>query len=294
MSQKSVILFFNNLRGLEVLNYLLKKKDIKILKIILAEKYLNKEILKKIKNKIKKINIHILNKNKLNSKNKIFNIKTDLFILCGFPYILKKELFNIPKFGTLNLHAGPLPNYRGGSPLNWQIINGERKIGLSIIKINTKIDGGSLINQKFFKLKKNQDIKDVHKIANKIFPEMLYRSIRKITCFKKPFIKKNNYLSKYYKQRTYKDGQIFWRKFDNKRIYNLVRAITTPYPGAFTYNSERKKIIILKVSISKKKLSQLKLGQVLKNNNHIFIKTRNGTIQVNRKIGKFRNLEILK
>tara|TARA_B100000963_G_C22634875_1_gene677060 strand:+ start:3699 stop:4583 length:885 start_codon:yes stop_codon:yes gene_type:complete len=294
LSQKSVILFFNNLRGLEVLNYLLKKKDIKILKIILAEKYLNKEILKKIKNKIKKINIHILNKNKLNSKNKIFNIKTDLFILCGFPYILKKELFNIPKFGTLNLHAGPLPNYRGGSPLNWQIINGERKIGLSIIKINTKIDGGSLINQKFFKLKKNQDIKDVHKIANKIFPEMLYRSIRKITCFKKPFIKKNNYLSKYYKQRTYKDGQIFWRKFDNKRIYNLVRAITTPYPGAFTYNSERKKIIILKVSISKKKLSQLKLGQVLKNNNHIFIKTRNGTIQVNRKIGKFRNLEILK
>ena len=83
---------------------------------------------------------------------------------------------------------------------------------------------------------------------------MLYRSIRKIICFKNPFIKKNNYLSKYYKQRTYKDGQIFWRKFDNKRIYNLVRAITTPYPGAFTYNSERKKIIILKVSISKKKI----------------------------------------
>ena len=73
-----------------------------------------------------------------------------------------------------------------------------------------------------------------------------------------------------------------------------MRAITTPYPGAFTYNSERKKIIILKVSISKKKFSKLKPGQVLKNNNQIFIKTRNGTIQVNRKIGKFRNLEILK
>ena len=260
------------------------------MKIILAKKYLNKEVLKKIK--IKKIRLYILNKKKLNSKNKIFKIKTDLFILCGFPYILKKDLFNIPKFGTLNLHAGPLPNYRGGSPLNWQIINGERKIGLSIIKINKKIDGGSLINQKFFKLKKNQDIKDVHKIANKIFPEMLYRSIRKITCFKNPFIK-NNYLSKYYKQRTYKDGQIFWRKFDNKRIYNLVRAITTPYPGAFTYNSERKNNYFKGLDF-KKKFSKLKPGQVLKNNNQIFIKTRNGTIQVNRKIGKFKNLEILK
>ena len=66
--------------------------------------------MKKIK--IKKIRLYILNKKKLNSKNKIFKIKTDLFILCGFPYILKKDLFNIPKFGTLNLHAGPLPNYR--------------------------------------------------------------------------------------------------------------------------------------------------------------------------------------
>ena len=73
-----------------------------------------------------------------------------------------------------------------------------------------------------------------------------------------------------------------------------MRAINNLYPGAFTYNSERKKIIILKVSISKKKFSKLKPGQVLKNNNQIFIKTRNGTIQVNRKIGKFKNLEILK
>ena len=55
-----------------------------------------------------------------------------------FSYILKKKLFNIPKLEPLNLHAGPLPHYKGGSPLNWQIINGERKIGLSIIKINQK------------------------------------------------------------------------------------------------------------------------------------------------------------
>ena len=87
MNQKSVILFFNNLRGLEVFKYLLKKKEIKILKIILAKKYLNKEVLKKIK--IKKIRLYILNKKKLNSKNKIFKIKTDLFILCAFLHFEK-------------------------------------------------------------------------------------------------------------------------------------------------------------------------------------------------------------
>ena len=68
--------------------------------------------------------------------------------MCGFPYILKKKLFNIPKLGTLK--KGALPHYKGGSPLNWQIINGERKIGLSIIKINQKIDDGPTHSTKVF------------------------------------------------------------------------------------------------------------------------------------------------
>ena len=63
-----------------------------------------------------------------NSKN------TDLNIFCGFPYIIKNNNFDLTKYGSLNLHAGKLPNYRGGSPLNWQIINGEKKFNL-IIKI---------------------------------------------------------------------------------------------------------------------------------------------------------------
>ena len=161
--------------------------------------------------------------------------------MCGFPYILKK-LFNIPKLGTLNLHAGPLPHYKGGSPLNWQIINGERKIGLSIIKINQKIDDGPLIVQKFFKLGENQDIKDVHQTANKIFPIILYRAIVKIINQKNPFINKNKKTQRYFKQRGEKDGHIKWLKNDENAIYNLVRAITKPYPGAFSYKKNGKKL----------------------------------------------------
>ena len=66
--------------------------------------------------------------------------------------ILSEETFKIPKFGTINLHASPLPYYRGGSPLNWMIINGEKKIGISIIQVDTGIDTGPILAQKFFKL----------------------------------------------------------------------------------------------------------------------------------------------
>ena len=230
----------------------------------------------------------------MHRNSKLFQDNIDLFLLCGFPYIIKKNLYNLPKFGTLNLHAGPLPHYKGGSPLNWQILNGEKKIGLSVIRINNKIDDGPLLKQKFFKIKKDHDIKDVHKIANNIFPKILYESIIKIINKKKPFIKKNNKSSKYFKQRTEEDGKINWKKLDNIKVYNLIRATTKPYPGAFSYNTKGKKITFYKASIDQKKFFNLKPGQVFFSKKKIFIGTLNGEVKIEKKSGKMKNLEILK
>ena len=55
-------------------------------------------------------------------------------IFSGFPYIVKNNLYNLSRFGSINLHAGKLPKYRGGSPLNWQIINGEKKLVFPLSK----------------------------------------------------------------------------------------------------------------------------------------------------------------
>lgn len=292
MKRITLILFFNNDRGLNVLNYLLKKKNITIKKIILSKKNLNKKLIKRIK-KIK-ISFKIVTNKILHKNSNLLSDKVDLFILCGFPYIIKKNLYNLPKFGTLNLHAGPLPHYKGGSPLNWQIINGEKRIGLSVIKINSKIDDGPLLKQKFFKIKKNYNIEDVHKIANNIFPKILYDSIIRIINLKKPFIKKNNRLPKYFKQRSQKDGKINWKKLDKIKVYNLIRALTKPYPGAFSYNSRGKKIIFYKASIIQRKSFNLKPGQVIFSKKKIFVGTSNGEVKIEKKSGKMNNLEILK
>ena len=175
-----------------------------------------------------------------------------------------------------------------------QIINDEKKIGLSVIKINNKIDDGPLLKQKFFRLKKNYNIKDVHKIANNIFPKILYDWIIKIINKKKPFIKKNNKLPKYFKQRTQEDGKINWKKLDKIKVYNLIRATTKPYPGAFSYNTKGKKITFYKASIDKKNFFNLKPGQVFFSKKKIFIGTLNGDVKVEKKSGKMKNLEILK
>mgnify|MGYP003714978311 CR=1 FL=1 len=85
-------------------------------------------------------------------------------------------MIHIPKYGTINLHSGPLPKSRGGSPLNWQIINNENDIGLCVIKINEKIDSGFMITKDKFKLKNNHTIKDGHAIVNKKFENLVLKA----------------------------------------------------------------------------------------------------------------------
>ena len=141
-----IILFFNNIRGLKVLECF-KKEKINVIYLILSKKNLNKIIIAKIKCcKIPFIIVDNINSKKF--INFIKKLEPDINIISGFSYIFKKELINTAKYGSINLHAGPLPSYRGGSPLNWQIINNEKNIGVSIIKIDEGIDSGQVILQK--------------------------------------------------------------------------------------------------------------------------------------------------
>lgn len=140
----SISLFTSNLRGISCLKYL-KTRKVQIKNLIISKKNLNPKVI----NFLKKNKINFITIKNLKSK-KITPIldKTDLGLVCGFPHIFKESQFNIPKYGLINLHAGKLPKYRGGSPLNWQIINNEKYFGISVIKINKGIDTGDIIFEK--------------------------------------------------------------------------------------------------------------------------------------------------
>lgn len=86
----------------------------------------------------------ILKDEKLISKLKFLN--ADCFVVVAFK-ILPKEIFTIPKYGTVNVHASLLPAYRGAAPINWAIINGEKKTGVTTMFIDTKVDTGNILKQ---------------------------------------------------------------------------------------------------------------------------------------------------
>ncbi len=276
-NKRKICLFFNHERGLKITQYFLNLKNYEITKVFLSQKNLNKKILPLIKQLslnyqiIKKIDSH-----KIVKFVKKHNV--DLNIISGFPYIFKKELLNSSKYGTLNLHGGKLPQYKGASTLNWQIINGEKRIGISIIKANSSIDGGDILSQYSFNLKDNHDISEVHKIVNKKFPILLKHTLEKY--FNNNIKLKKNNGGKIYKQRSIKDGKIKWNYMSNVEVFNFIRGITKPYPGAFSFiGGSGKKIIIFK-SLKSKLNPKILPGKVFIKKEKIFVKCLSGSIRI--------------
>jgi methionyl-tRNA formyltransferase len=272
----NVAIFTNNIRGYEISKYLLTK-NFKIKIIIVAKKNLLKNTLKKILSLKKN---YIITKN-INDK-KIIKIikeqKIDIGIIAGFPYILKKGIYNLPRYSSINLHAGPLPGYRGGSPLNWQIINGEKKIGISIIKVNDKIDEGKILAKKRFFLNNTQGISEAHTLAIKNFKKIILIAINNL--IKKKFINNSKTIPKYWPQRDKKDSEVNWLNNTNVEIINQIRACKYPYNAYFFIKQKKIKIISAKIYKSNNHVSA---GTIIKNKKKIIIKCKRGFLEITKK-----------
>lgn len=157
-----------------------------------------------------------------------------LGLVAGFSTIFKAPLIGTPARGTLNLHGGKLPQYRGGSPLNWQIINGEKTAGLSVIRVDEGIDTGPVLAETEFAIGPDDTIGDLHEKANRLFPRLVVQVLKGLddgTLVERP---QDETKARYWRQRKPNDGRLHWQDLTAAQAYNLVRAITRPYPGAFT------------------------------------------------------------
>ncbi len=273
LRKKKILYLFNNLRGIKVFQYLYKKKKIKNYEILIARKFLNKKILTVLKKMKLKFNIIELPKN--NSKILKKLVLCDFVVVCGFPYILNHKIIQTSRNGIINCHAGKLPEYRGGSPLNWQLINNEKNFGISVIKINNTIDGGDIIEERKFNLKRKYTINNLHQIANNHFPKMVFLSLIKLLNNFKT-IKQNNRKAKVYRQRNSKDSYLNFKNMNYNKIDCFVRALQSPYPFSFfLYKNFKYEIIkIKKINL------RLSPGKILKKNNRIFFGCKNASIEI--------------
>lgn len=176
---------------------------------------------------------------------------SDLFILAGYGKILKPNIIGIPSIMCINLHGGKLPKYRGSSPMNWVLINGENAFTLSIVKLDAGIDSGEILLERTFEISINDTIRDLHSIATEQFPLMLIEAVASIEDDSYRLKKQDNSQGSYYPLRFPDDGLILWDIFTAEQIHNRIRALAEPYPCAFTfYNGQRVKLISSELSDS--------------------------------------------
>jgi len=198
-------------------------------------------------------------------------LRPQLSVVAGFPLRFSKELIEVPTYGTINCHAGPVPSYRGGSPLNWQIINGAERIWVSVLQMDEGLDTGPVLSTTSFFLDKNETIADAHRYANIAFAEIVISVVWLIEhdpryldaqsqthpspAPPKFYLKSTpqSFYKKLQKPKTWPQRNDDMGEIDPawpaRRIHNFVRALAHPYPGAWIKGSDGKRVRIWETSI---------------------------------------------
>ncbi len=159
----------------------------------------------------------------------------DLTVLAGYGQIVRQAFISIAALGCVNLHGGKLPQYRGSSPMNWALINGESSFTLSIIAVDAGVDTGDVLNERTFPIADDDTIVQLQETANRAFPEMLVEVVAQIETGTLVRRKQDESLAAYYPLRFPDDGLILFDLHTAEQIHNRIRALTDPYPGAFTF-----------------------------------------------------------
>lgn len=164
---------------------------------------------------------------------KIKSSDLDFIIVCGWRTLIDPSINNYLKLGMIAAHDSLLPKYRGFAPINWAIINGEKETGVTLFRIDKgEVDSGEIIAQKVVKIKEDDYGWHVYQNVIKATIEIYLDFFLNFETNKIVTSKQNELEATYTCKRTPDDGRIDWDK-SSKVIYDLIRAIAHPYPGAF-------------------------------------------------------------
>lgn len=172
---------------------------------------------------------------------KIESLAPDIIFSFYYRDIIKKPILDIPKNGCMNLHGSLLPKYRGRCPINWALVNGESQTGVTLHYMTPKADDGDIVAQKAIEIDDNDTALLLHKKAGKAAAEILDEILPQIKAGIVKRTPQKDVEATYFGGRCPADGEINWNQPANQ-VRNLVRGVTQPYPGAFSYLANQKSI----------------------------------------------------
>lgn len=209
---------------------------------------------------------------------KIKRLQPDVLFSFYYRNMVRPEVLAIPRIGAFNLHGSLLPSYRGRCPVNWVLVNGEEQTGVTLHYMVEKPDAGDIVGRKAVKIDFEDTARTLYDklceaaggLLDELLPEMKKGKI--------PRIKQDLSRGSYYGGRKPEDGRIFWSE-SALHIYNLIRAVTDPYPGAYAFDENGEKIMVWRARPDSSKAGG-EPGDVIFDGQSVLVKTGAGAIRL--------------
>ena len=228
-------------------------------------------------------NLRLLQPTNLKSEDFLAELKSlnaNLHVVVAFR-MLPEVVWKMPKLGTFNLHASLLPEYRGAAPINWAIINGEKKTGVTTFFIDDKIDTGAMILSKETTIGANESAGELHDRLMQLGSEAVIETLHLIEEGKATTTLQTENPEVKTAYKLNKDNcKIDWSQ-SGKTIFNLIRGLS-PYPAAWTYIKDGENewnVKIYAASFEEKEQTDA-IGSVTTTKKEIFIATKDGVLKI--------------
>ncbi len=169
-------------------------------------------------------------------------LRPEIIYSAYYRHLLPDAILNFATIGAFNLHGSLLPKYRGRAPVNWMIVNGEREAGLTLHHMVARADAGDIVAQRSCPIEDSDTALTLYRKLAPLGAEIVREYHPLIVAGRAPRTRQDLSRGSYFGRRRPQDGRIDWR-WPARRIFNLVRAVTHPYPGAFCFAAGQKLFI---------------------------------------------------
>lgn len=212
----------------------------------------------------------------LNLIKKLKRLNPDFFVVVAFGQILSQKVLDIPKYGSINIHASLLPKYRGASPIHQALINGDEKTGVTIMQMAKTMDSGDIWTQEHLVIQADDDIESLNHKLSQVGAKSLIDTLLAIRGNTIEAKRQDESQASYCQKISIEDGQIDWNKDSSKEIINKIKAFKI-WPSCYCH-FEGKKLKIIKAKSSNFN-SQLRPGHsFLDHNRTLHIATSQGSL----------------
>ncbi|HXA14641.1 MAG TPA: formyltransferase [Opitutaceae bacterium] len=164
---------------------------------------------------------------------RIAALKPDLILSVYYRNMISSKILALPRLGAFNLHGSLLPKYRGRAPINWAVLHGERRIGMTLHRMVKQADAGAIVDQDGVDIGPRDTAEQAFRKVLPCARRVLARQIDALLAGTAKETPQDEAQANYFGGRKPEDGLINWAQ-TSAQIFNLIRAVADPYPGAFT------------------------------------------------------------